>query len=51
MKTKNDIIELVRKFMIEESCKRTTCVGCQKINWCYIETYLITLDYLFNNQY
>jgi hypothetical protein len=51
MKTIVDIIELVRNFMKEDSCNKTTCKDCAKINWCYIDTYLFTLEYLFNYQY
>ena len=49
MKTINDIIEYVVN--ANYGCERTTCRGCIKHNWCYLETILCALDYLYKGEY
>lgn len=49
MKTIKDIIEYVANTGYE--CKRTTCKGCSKFNWCYIESISCALDYLYKGEY
>ena len=49
MKTIKDIIEYVVNTIYD--CNRTTCKDCTKYNWCYIESTLCSLDYLYNGEY
>lgn len=49
MKTISDIIEYV--INAGYGCERAACKGCTKYNWCYIETILCTLNYLYNGEY
>lgn len=46
MKTLRDIIDFVWEFL--ELCELDACEGCSKYNWCYVDTYLLVIDYLYN---
>ncbi len=48
MKTIVDIIACVTSVGCD--CEES-CSYCQKINWCNVDSILLALDYLYNNQY
>ena len=53
MKTIEDIIDIVTKIYFTESqkCKVGSCYDCKKLSWCYIDSYLITMDYIARGNY
>lgn len=49
MKTITDIIDYVVNAGYNLNC--TSCRECSKLNWCYLDTLLCALNYLYNGEY
>lgn len=54
MKTLSEIIKDIRdenEIELTKCEERPRCDKCKKVNWCYLDTYFLTIDYLFKGQY
>ncbi len=51
MKTIKDVIDYILGENEIAECGKTTCKDCEKFNWCYVDTYILTLEYLYNGEY
>lgn len=49
MKTINDIIDYAVNSGYDYNC--TNCTECPKLKWCYINTIVCALNYLYNGEY
>lgn len=54
MKTFRDIIEFVatdHHFSIISCNCSNSCANCSKLEWCYVDSDLLALDYLYRGEY